>query len=252
MDLKKKVGPLPIYAWAGIATVAVLAAYFYLRGGDDGAGAAGLTMPDPGAQAIDPTTGLPYSGSGFGGGGGLGIATPDTGTAPALSAEDISAAITAALTDAGMFTAPATLSYDDTGVWDAIAGLQAPLQAPSDHSAPPSPAARQEIVTRPSASHGGALWTYRKRPSDGKLIPIAPVSKPGTTSGAHTAPSGGHASSGQPVAAHPTSPTTSGHSQGADPAQKDWIPVIKNGGFYHYYPDRHGPTAYVYIRPATH
>lgn len=252
MDLKKKVGPLPVYAWAGIAAVAVLAAYFYLHRSSGSADAAGLAQPDQGSQAIDPTTGLPYSGSGYGGGGGLGIGTPDAGAAPALSADDIVAALTGALTDSGLFQAPPPApTYDDTGVFDAIAGLQASLQAVPDHSAPPSPAVRADTVTRPSASHGGALWTYYKSKT-GKLVPIAPVKAGGTTSGAHSAPSGGHASSGVPVASHPTSASTSGRSQGPDPAQVNWLPVTKNGKFYRYYPDRKGPSAYVYIRPASH
>lgn len=222
LNLDRKVGPFPVYVWAGMATVAVLAAYMYMRRkGTSPApdGTVDTNNSGLGVGAIDPTTGLPFSSSGAGSGL-TGVPADTGGGAPDLTTEVGHVAdLIAALTNAGLLNTgypDQTGQFDEintrlTAVRDSITGLQAPLQATADHSVPAGAVAK--TIVRPSKSDHNALYVYRQN-SNGSLTKLhpAPVGakadvpkggtapKAGTTSGAAHAPaSGGSATSGESV-----------------------------------------------------
>lgn len=212
MDLKKKVGPFPTYVWIGVATVAVLSAYLYLRKGS-GSGSADMTG-DTGVGTggvLDPTNGQPYAGSVGDTGASLG-STPASGAAPDLTSEvnDV-LGLLGMFQNAGFFAPAGSQAtdqpgYDDTNVVGAINSLAASLQMGSNHDAPPGPGERKATIIRPSAEHGGQLWEYRVGQS-GKPIPVGKAPKGAkattktaaksgsSTSGAKTAPKSGSSGS---------------------------------------------------------
>lgn len=200
MDLKKKVGPFPLYVWLGVTTVVVLSAYLYLRKGS-GAGAADATG-DTGIAAggvLDPTNGQPYAGSVGDGGSALG-SLPSTGTVPDLS-QEVSDVLGLAqmFQQSGLFgpggsQATEQPGYDDTNVVEAINGLAASMQLGSNHDKPPGPGERKATIIRPSAEHGGQLWEYRTGQS-GKLVPVGKAPK-GAKATTKTAAKSGSSSSG--------------------------------------------------------
>lgn len=98
--LTKKIGPLPVWAWALIIG-GTIGAVVLLRRGSGTSAQGAPTDPNADTAQIDPTTGLPYSGMGSGGG----VATS---SAPSLATEigDVTGAFQA-LQAAG-FLQPAT------------------------------------------------------------------------------------------------------------------------------------------------
>lgn len=170
--MKKKVGPLPVYAYVGLATVLVLALYMRSRAN---ANAATTDTTAPAAPSIDPTTGLPFAGipSGSLGGGTLSPDTSGVFTPPTLAQEvgDVTNLI-AALQGAGMITSPSAvngLTADDHAYLSSLFG-QTTQQREPDHSAPTPIAQRTVVKTAVSKATGKVTQYYRN--SKGTLSPV--------------------------------------------------------------------------------
>lgn len=177
IDVKKKVGPLPLYAWVGIGTVAVLALYLRMRANNTQPTTDTLTTPA--APTLDPTTGLPYTGIPSGGGN---VTAPDTSgnfSTPTIASEvsDVLGLI-GAFQGSGLLTQPGqdfTESQKETLA--ELFGQNANPSLASDHAAPTPVGSRRTVVTRPSAAHGGALYDYYKSADGHTLSIIGPSSK---------------------------------------------------------------------------
>jgi hypothetical protein len=240
--VKRKIGPLPLWAWVLIAggTVGIV---WYLR--------AKPTAPDTaGDGSLPATSGAPGSGGVDSTGSDLASPPPFTGSA---TTDDILAALSGisgqlatlpggqGLTDGGSDSPVMTWSGELSDVATGITNLHEAfpfLFATPSTAAAAAPKASAGTVNRPSAAHGGALWTFR-RSSSGRLIPLAP------------APKGAKATAGSGKAAnteHDTSPVRRTVTHVADRAGGAASPtggtpkvVVKNGKVYHFY-----------VRPASH
>lgn len=206
-DMHKKVGPFPLYVWLGIGTVAILGAYFYLHGSSS-SGTSSSTVGTDGTSdastALDPTTGLPYSG-GVAGSGSTGVSADTAGTQPTISDEinDVTSLISA-LQGSGMLSQPPAPVYDDSGIRADLAQMQAAMQAGANHDAPTPVAARTgsqttspvKVVKAPSTPglHDRGLSNVTASRSGAVTSPSKAAAKPKmvTTPGGQKAAVGSH------------------------------------------------------------
>jgi hypothetical protein len=75
--LTRKVGPLPTWAWGGVAAAAVLVARHFTGGGSSGSGSGDVGAATTGAADVQPGAGA-FGGGGDGGGSDLGAPTTQT------------------------------------------------------------------------------------------------------------------------------------------------------------------------------
>lgn len=179
--MKRKIGPLPLWAWVLIAggTVGIV---WYLRSGSSSSSSGA-----PVDGSLPATGAAPGDALGSGGGGSdLAPAAPFTGTA---TTDDIYGALLGpsgqisaqGLTDGGADSPLQTWGGEVNDVAEGIGALQKVF--PGMFATPATAAATKpkvNTVVRPSAAHGGAPWEYRIG-SGGRLIPVKAAAKTVTT-----------------------------------------------------------------------
>lgn len=216
--LNAKHGPLKTWQWAGLLGTAVVLGLVLRARSQSKAASAQTVDPATSDDPIDPWTGIPYSQEGLGAGGapGIGGGGGDT-TVP----------------DTPDTTVPVTMDPPDWYTdpppwWQTAPGVPA--------SPDPKPDVAPQGTNQPKATHKA-------------------VSPPKATKASiAAAPAGAKSGTAQPTTgggAHAALADLSGPIHTNDGGEH-YETITKDHKVYHYYPGRHGSTAYVYIRPASH